>query len=183
MGTSFYSEAELRKFGFKSVGKNVLISKFARFYSQKEISLGDNVRIDDFCILSGNVTLGSFVHISSSVKLFGTMGIVLEDYTGISSNSIIYSAMDDFSGQHLIGPMSPDEATHVTGGCVRMCKFSQVGAGCVVFPNLTIGKGTVVGAMSLVRDNLEEWFIYAGIPVKKIKKRSKDLLSYLNINS
>lgn len=49
--TSFYSEEELRSIGLKSYGKNVLISRFARIYGAESISIGNNVRIDDFCIL------------------------------------------------------------------------------------------------------------------------------------
>ena len=55
---SFYSQEELMKIGFLSVGKNVLISKKASIYNPSVISIGNNVRIDDFCILSGKVTIG-----------------------------------------------------------------------------------------------------------------------------
>lgn len=43
-------------------------------------------------------------------------------------------------------------------------------------PNLTIQEGSVVGAMSFVNKTLEPWGIYAGIPVYKLKDRSKRLL-------
>ena len=49
-------------------------------------------------------------------------------------------------------------------------------SGTVILPNLIIGEGTAVGALSLVKKNLEEWSIYAGNPIKKIKDRSKKLL-------
>ncbi|MDR2409353.1 MAG: acyltransferase, partial [Bacteroidales bacterium] len=52
---SFFSKEELKDIGFKSVGDNVLISRKASFYSVSNISIGSNVRIDDFCILSGNI--------------------------------------------------------------------------------------------------------------------------------
>ena len=74
----------------------------------------------------------------------------------------------------MIGPMSP--CTHVTGGPVVMEKYTQIGASCVVMPNLTIQEGSVVGAMSFVNKTLEPWGIYAGIPVYKLKDRSKRLL-------
>lgn len=46
--TSFYSEDELKSIGLKTYGENVLISRFARIYGAKNISIGNNVRIDDF---------------------------------------------------------------------------------------------------------------------------------------
>lgn len=175
--TSFYSEEELLSMGFKSIGKSCQISRKASFYGNGKISIGDNVRIDDFCILSGNITLGSHIHISAYVALYGTEGIVLEDYTGISPRSTIYSAMDDFSGDYLIGPIHPQEATNVTGGLVTVKRYSQIGCNCVVFPNLTIEEGVVVGACSMVRNSLDPWMVYAGIPVKPLKHRSKGLLT------
>lgn len=174
--TSFYSDDELKGLGLKSYGKNVLISRFARIYSANKITIGDNVRIDDFCILSGNITLGSHIHISPYVALYGALGIEFEDYTGISAHSVIYSAMDDFGGDYLVGSVHPEELTNVTGGKVLVQKFSQIGANCIVFPNLTIAEGVAVGACSLVTKTLEEWGIYVGTPVKRIKDRSHRMI-------
>lgn len=174
--TSFYTDDELLSMGFKSLGKACSISRKASFYGIGRISIGDNVRIDDFCILSGNITLGSHIHISAYVALYGAEGIVLEDYTGISPRSTIYSAMDDFSGEYLIGPIHPEEYTNVTGGKVLVKKYSQIGANCVIFPNLIIEEGVVVGACSMVRHSLDPWIIYTGIPCKKLKERSKNMI-------
>ena len=49
---SFYSRSELEHIGFATIGKNVLLSRKASIYSPAMISIGDNVRIDDFCIVS-----------------------------------------------------------------------------------------------------------------------------------
>jgi galactoside O-acetyltransferase len=88
--------------------------------------------------------------------------------------------MDDFSGEYLIGPIHDDKYTNVTGGKVCLRKYSQIGVGSVVFPNIQIGEGSVVGAMSLVKQNLDEWGIYAGTPICLLKKRSKNLLRLLD---
>lgn len=173
--TSFLTYDELSAFGFKSIGQDCKISRYARFYGVQNISIGDNVRIDDFCIISGNVSIGSNIHISAYVALYGSKGIIIEDYAGISSRSTIYSAMDDFSGDYLVGPVHPKEYTNVTGGIVSIKKYSQIGASCLVFPNLTIGEGSVIGAMSMVRHSVDKWGIYAGVPVIKIKDRSDKL--------
>lgn len=174
--TSFYTEQELAELGLKSYGKNVLISRKTSIYSPGKISVGDNVRVDDFCILSGEITLGNNIHISAYSALYGAMGIEFKDNSGCSARTTIYSAMDDFSGDYLIGPMHPEEFTHVTGGKVTIGEYVQLGAHCLVFPNLTIGTGSVLGALSLVTKNIPEWGIYVGIPAKKIRERSKKLL-------
>lgn len=173
--SSFYTENELANLGLKAYGKGVKLSRFARLYSPSTIILGDNVRIDDFCILSGQISIGSNVHISAYVALYGSRGIVLEDYTGISPRTSVFSAMDDFGGDFLIGPIHDDYKTKVTGGKVILKKFSQIGAHCVVFPNIVIGEGAVVGACSLVRSSLLPWKIYCGTPVTILKDRKKTL--------
>lgn len=176
MKNSFYSHEELQQIGFKSVGHDVLISRFARFYSEKDISIGNHVRIDDFSILSGNIVLGDYIHISGYCALYGKLGIEMENFTGLSPRCSIFSASDDFSGSFYIGPMVDEKLTNVTGGLVLIKQYSQIGASSVVMPNIIIGDGVAVGAMSLVLDDLQPWSIYAGIPAKFIKNRNKNLL-------
>ena len=48
----FYSREQLEKIGFKFLGNNVLISDKTSIYSPENISIGNNVRVDDFSILS-----------------------------------------------------------------------------------------------------------------------------------
>jgi galactoside O-acetyltransferase len=174
---SFYTNDELDKLGLKKYGSNVLISRNASIYSPSTISMGDNVRIDDFCILSGRIDLGSYIHISAFCALYGSYGIVLENYTGLSPRCTLFSASDDFSGNHLIGPMVDKQLTNVNGGEIRIMEYSQIGASSVLMPNVLIRRGVVVGAMSFVNKSLDEWGIYAGIPVKRLKDRSKKLLN------
>ena len=50
--SKYFSEIDLKDFGFKSIGKNVKISSDARIYGPENISIGNNVRIDDFAIIS-----------------------------------------------------------------------------------------------------------------------------------
>ncbi len=177
---SFYTSDELAQMGFKSVGKDVKISRKASIYGIELISIGDNVRIDDFCILSGNITLGSHIHIGAYVAMYGSMGIKLEDYTGISPRTTLFSAMDDFGGDYLIGPIHSENTTHVTGGEILLKQLSQIGSGCTLFPGVTIGEGTVVGAMSLVRTSLPEWVVAAGIPARILRERKRGAINYIS---
>ncbi len=174
--TSFYSIEELKAIGFKSLGNNVLISKKASIYSPDKISIGNNVRIDDFCILSGNIIMGSNIHISAFCALYGAMGIILKDFTGMSPRCTIFSATDDFEGDFLIGPIHAKELTNVTGGQVLLESYTQLGACTVVMPNLTIGEGAVTGTYTLVRKSLEPWTINIGIPSHVLRKRRKGLI-------
>lgn len=179
--TSFYSQEELQAFGFKSIGRNVLLSKKASVYSPGIISIGDNARIDDFCILSGNISIGNYVHIAAACLLYGGEdGIVFEDFTGASSRCAIYAISDDFSGEYMANPTIPDQLRRIIRGQVIIRKYALIGTGCTVLPGSIIGEGSAVGAMSLVKNSLDEWGIYAGIPCRRIKKRAKGVLAMVN---
>lgn len=177
--SSFLSIDELKEFGFKSYGSNVLISRYARFYGAELMEMANNVRIDDFCLLSGEIKLGNNIHISAFSALYGKYGIEINDYSGLSPRCTVFSASDDFSGEFLIGPMVKSRFTNVYGGKVVIQKYCQVGCNCVIFPNVTIKEGAVVGAMSLVTRDLEPWNIYKGIPATILKPRSRKLLEYI----
>lgn len=178
MDNGFYTESELTNMGLKSYGKNVLISRKASIYVPSKIVIGDNVRIDDFCQLVGKIKIGNYVHIGmSSYITGGEEGVIMEDFSGLSSRCAIYAQSDDYSGNYLTNPTVPSEYTNVTNKQVMLNKHVIVGTGSTILPGVNIGEGVAVGAMSLVSKSLNAWGIYAGIPCKFVKERSRKLLS------
>lgn len=178
--TSFYTPEELDAIGFKAVGENVLISKKASIYSPDMISIGSNVRIDDFCILSGEIILHSYIHIAAYCGLFGKSGIEMESFTGLSPRCTLFSVSDDFSGSYLISPMTDSRHNNLIKGKITIKKYSQIGADCILLPSVTIEEGCAVGAKALVKTSTTPWGIYVGQPAKRIKNRNKELLNYIN---
>jgi acetyltransferase-like isoleucine patch superfamily enzyme len=176
MKTSFYSSEELRHLGFKQLGRNVRISAKASLYSPERMEIGDNVRIDDFCILSGSLRLGNYIHIGAYSALFGAEPITLENYTGLSSRVSIYTVSEDYLGEGMTNPTIPDEFRHPTVGPVRLCEHVIIGAGSVILPGVTIGEGTAVGALSMVMGSLQAWKVARGVPAKPIMDRRQDLI-------
>ena len=175
--SSFYSRDELQEIGFGSIGDDVLVSRKASIYGAENISLGNHVRVDDFCILSGNIKIGNYVHVAACVCLFGgNAGIELADFVGVSSRSAIYAESDDYSGEVLTNPMVPIEYKHIIAGKVILDRHVLVGTGSTVLPGVTIHEGTSVGSMSLVNQSLDSWGMYVGIPCRRLKDRKKDLL-------
>lgn len=88
----------------------MLISKKASIYSAQKISIGNNVRIDDFVILSGRILIGNYVHIAPYSGIFaGDIGVEFNDFSGVSGNVMVYAMTDDYSGKFLVGPTVPEE--------------------------------------------------------------------------
>lgn len=176
----YFDLDEIKKIGFKSVGENVKVSRNSTIIGVDNISIGDDTRIDDFCILiapdEGYIKIGSNVHIAAFCLLSGGDGIELGDFSGLSHGVKVYSKTDDYSGMSLTNPTVPTEYTNVIGGKVEISRHVIVGSGTVILPKVSIGEGSSIGAQSLVTKSLDEWFVYFGCPVKKLKPRKKKLL-------
>ena len=177
MQTSFYTEEELNEIGFARIGKNVLISRKASIYSPELIEIGNNVRIDDFCILSGKIKIGNYVHIAAGCYLFaGDVGIELNDFSGLSSRVTIYAVTDDFSGDFLTNPTVPEEYRHVIKEKVVLEKHVLIGSGSTILPGVFIDEGTAIGAMTLISRNIGSWKVVMGIPARIVSERNRKIL-------
>ena len=174
---AFYTQEQLLAFGFKSLGENVLISDKASIYNYNQIEIGDNSRIDDFCMISGKVVIGRNVHIAVFCNVAGgEAGIILEDFSGLAYGCQVFTQSDDYSGRTLTNPTIPDEYKKETKKPILIGKHSIIGTLSVVMPGVILAEGTSVGAMSMVTKSTQPWSIYFGIPAKKIKNRHTDLL-------
>lgn len=174
----YYNSNELRDAGFKSIGENVRIHATCNIHGVSNIALGDNVRIDAYTtiIATGPIELGSYIHIGAYCLLSGGDGITLQDFSGLSHGVKIYSRSDDYSGESMTNPCVPPQYTNVIRGRVTLGRHVVIGSGSVVLPNVTIGEGSAIGALSLVAKDLPAWGIYFGNPVKRIRSRSQRLL-------
>ena len=56
-------------------------------------------------------------------------------------------------------------------GCIKINDDVWIGANSVILPDVTIGKGAVIGAGSIVTKDVPEYAIMAGNPAKVIKYR------------
>lgn len=176
--SSFYSENELISMKFKKIGNNVKISKMSRFYNCEEMELGDNVRIDDFSVISGKVKLGNNVHIANFCLVAGgEEGIEFKDFSGLAYRCTVFTRSDDYTGTTLTNPTIPEHFRSKTiKRPVVLGKHSIVGTGSTIMPGAHLSEGTSVGAHTMITKPTEEWSIYFGVPAKKIKNRKKDVL-------
>ncbi len=174
---SYYSQKELKSMNFKYLGKNVKISTKASIYDCKKFEIGNNSRIDDFCVISGKISIGHNVHVAPFCLLAGGKeGIILEDFSGLAYHVQVFTQSDDYSGNTLTNPTIPEEFKKEFKQKIIIDRHVIVGAGSLIMPGVVLAEGTAIGALSVVRKDTEAWNIYLGNPAKKIKKRKKDLL-------
>lgn len=170
---SYLDEKSLSELGLKSYGSNVLISSKASIYSAHEISLGSNVRIDDFCVLSGKIQIDDFVHLATHVVLTATVQpIKIESYSTLSYGCVAFTASDDFIGPYYSNPTLPDEFRNVQHAEINVGQKCAVGAGSILLPGCTLQEGVSLGALTLGKGVFTSWGVYVGHNKKRIHDRS-----------
>jgi dTDP-4-amino-4,6-dideoxy-D-glucose acyltransferase len=175
----FLSDTELADLGFVSIGENVKISRKASIYGAERISIGNNVRIDDFCILSagvGGMSIGSYIHVAAYSSIIGRARVELKDFCNLSSRISVYSSSDDYTGRWMTNPNVSEEFTGVEHAPVTIGRHVIIGAGSVILPGATLEDGVAVGALSLIKGLCHEFGVYLGVPAKRIAERNRNLL-------
>ena len=137
------SREELLALGFSKVGEDTHVSRDARFYSVSG-SISDGVRIDAFAIITGEVHLGVQTHISPHCFLSATGGVItMEDCAGIGPQVCLLTKSDNYTAADLT-------RENKLAGDIRLGRYCILGAGCKVFPGVTIGEQASVGSNCVV---------------------------------
>jgi len=135
--------------------------------------IGENCVIDDFVKIkhvggTGNIEIGNFVFINSGTVLYSGNGIKIGSHVLIGPNCNLTPVNHQFS--------DPDKLIRLQGfqptrGGIVIEDDVWLGAGVSVLDGAVIRKGCIVGANSLVKEELVENGIYVGNPLKFIKLR------------
>lgn len=113
------------------------------------------------------ISIGSYTTINKHVVLDGRGGIVIGNCVDIAQDVNIWSLQHDYN--------SPAYATK--GGKVIIEDYVWLASRVTVLPGVTIGRGAVVGACSVVTKDIPPMCIAVGNPAKVIGKR-EDCLKY-----
>ena len=174
---AYYTQIELVNLGFKSLGTNVKISTKASLYDISNISIEDNSRIDDFCVMSGKIQIGKNVHITPQCLIAGgSEGIILENYTTIAYGVKLFTQSDDYSGATMTNSTIPKKYKKESKKKILIKEHSIIGAASIVMPGVTLNTGTAIGANSLVTKDTQAWSIYIGSPAIWMRNRSRKML-------
>lgn len=180
---------QLREIGvkFSGTGYNIQVSDRAIFHNPQNITLGDNVRIDDNVLLSaiGKITLDNYIHIARGCQLYSGTQIHMHDFSAISSDTKLYGITDNYDGSAFTNPTCPPDYRNILKGDIILNKHVIIGTSSIILPNVVLADGVAIGAMSLINKknvtNIQPWTIWAGNPVKFISARKQDCLKFGNI--
>ena len=156
-----------------------IISKNIRLRVPEKFKIGQGSIVDDFCYFSTQVTLGQFCHIANGVSIAGgrDQSFSLGDYSSVSAGVKIWCASDDFVRD--MACLTPPELSYPRNslvGDVTIGALTIIGSNAVIMPEQEIPEGVTIGALSFVPTafDFEPWHVYAGVPIRKLKKRDKD---------
>lgn len=169
------------------VGSNFTQGDYVIIKKPDLMNIGNNVRIADFCRISSACDIGDDCEIAPGTYIAGGDGkykFTMGSYSSLSSGVRVWLSSNDYVNE-LVTHSLP--IVKEIKGNVTLGKFTGVGANSVIMPDNDIPEGVTIGALSFVppRYKFEPWTVYAGCPIKPIKKRNKEnimkTLSQLNL--
>lgn len=169
----------------KHCGKNVLIGKTVRIRAPERVSIGDNVVIDDFTYISGEVTIGDYTHICASCTLSASKSrIEIGAFSAVSSGSRVYAATSGYVEAGLDNPLVPEEFAYGSQfDPVILERFTLVGANSVVLPGVHLPEGLASAAGLVLRKSMSfaPWTVVVDAFGTSIQRRGKEQV-YAQVN-
>jgi acetyltransferase-like isoleucine patch superfamily enzyme len=158
---------------FKYIGKDTKIYEYARLIKEEMIEIGDGTQIDDFAFIFGGagVKLGRYCHVCSFVSIIGGGELITGDYVGMAAGCrIITGSHQHGSGMRMVSNV-PIEQQDICRGKIVLGRDVFIGSNAIIYPNITIGEGAMIGAGSLVTKDVEPWTINVGYPARVVGQR------------
>jgi len=160
------------------IGKGTLIdSGVVIRYHPEKLTIGDYSHIDVRVQLEihEKMRIGSYVHICPNVYLQSGAELIIEDYACVSNGSRIYTTSNTYGSKKgefvSLSSNAPKEFQRFKKGTVKICRNAFLGIDSIVLPGVVIGENAIVGAGSVVLNDIPPNTIAAGIPAKVIKQR------------
>jgi acetyltransferase-like isoleucine patch superfamily enzyme len=161
------------RLAFREMGRDVTIHDWVRIVGAEHTTIGSHVLIDDFVFLDGRggLQIGSWVHISMFASIHGGGAARIGDFSNIAAGARVLTGADTFDGTALVGAPIPDRYRRVRRGLVVLEDHVVVGANAVVFPDVTVGQGAILGAGAVATSDIPPWIVAVGAPARAIRKR------------
>lgn len=139
-----------------------------------KIIIGEHSIIDSFVKFkpaggSGDVIIGENVTINSGCVLYTGNGIAIGNNVAIAANCTFAPVNHAYERKDLL---VREQGFKPGRGGIVIEDDVWIGAGCILLDGAILRKGCVIGAMSLVRGEVEAYSIQAGNPLQKLGMRS-----------
>jgi acetyltransferase-like isoleucine patch superfamily enzyme len=172
----WYPVANIKnRFLFGAYGKDVYIEPGVVINRPRFVRVGDHVRIKRNTSINLHpkdkkskellLFIGDNVIISESCFISACNRIVIEENVGISPNVMI---IDNSRKPGDIRRPSKEQDLKI--GYVQIGADSWIAYGACVLPNVTIGRHCIIGALSVVNEDIPPYSVAVGSPAKVVKR-------------
>jgi acetyltransferase-like isoleucine patch superfamily enzyme len=153
-----------RKFGNGvRIGSGVSFKHLETFELGSEVFIGAQAyiqgRFDGVCVIGNHVWIGP-------QSYFDARSLIIEDYAAWGPGAKLLGS------NHIGLPVDvPIMQTDLEVKGVKIGAWADIGTNAVILPGVTIGKGSIVGAGSVVTKDVAPFSVVAGIPARFLKWR------------
>jgi acetyltransferase-like isoleucine patch superfamily enzyme len=176
------SRAKLKNTQFLTVGRNFIAEEGCEIdaISKQGIVFGDRVTVGAYALIrpsnayGGRIGEGLTVGDNSNIGPYCYIGC--SGYVEIGTNVMMGPRVSIFAENHIFNrtdlPMKEQGVTHEF---VRIEDDCWIASHSVILAGVTVGRGSIVSAGSIVTKDVPPFSIVGGSPAKVIKSRSHDL--------
>jgi acetyltransferase-like isoleucine patch superfamily enzyme len=163
---AYYADPQSYEAALCRIGAHALVRSHTVVYAG--VTIGERFECGHHVTIREGSRIGSAVRLGTRSDIQGE--VVIGDFVRIHSNVFVaqHSTIEDFAwllpNVTLTNDPHPPSDTCTVGPTIR--RFAVVSAGATVFPGVDVGEGAVVGAMALVRDDVEPRTVVVGVPAR-----------------
>ena len=132
---------------FRSSGQRINVEKGANFYTGWEIEIGDDSTLGINCMIPYDLKVGKDV-------MMGPFVVIIGENHQFSRRDIPMR----LQGYNLYPPVCIEDDV-------------WIGTGAIILPGITVGKGAIIGAGSVVTKDIPPYAIVGGNPARIIRMR------------
>jgi galactoside O-acetyltransferase len=156
-------------------GQNVTIHPLAKICRPEVVHIGNFTTVGDYTFMWGGqgIIIGEHCHIQVRSSVWGGGRLMIGNYVSVGLHSVLLTAVYNHKdGKHMVDHVTNDLQAETIFGELIIEDDVYIGAHCTILP-VKIGQGAIIGAGSVVIQDVNSHGIYVGSPARQIGIRPK----------
>ena len=165
-----HGSGEFRPEQLAELGPDCIFETGVLVFHPENVRLGTNVYVGHYTILKGyhknHLTIGDETWIGQQCFLHAAGGLSIGRRVGIGPGVQVLTSRHGEAGRHV-----PIFNAPVEFKAVVIEDDADIGAGSILLPGVTIGRGAQIGAGSVVTRDVPPYHVVAGSPARFLRER------------